>query len=164
MGGGEVVRLQWYEFMSAVIVGLMRFSTSGLQNLNPHQSTGAPRSWMERLNDEIIGACAENAFCRARGIYWDRSINTFHGRPDAGRVWEVRATGRADGALIVRDNDPDDRWYVLVIADPPQFRIVGAMQGKAAKRPQWVRNPGGRRPSWFVPQEAVPPLPARPMR
>lgn len=159
----STVTLQWYEFLSAATVGLLRFSTSGLQNLDPHQSTGRPRSWMERLSDEVIGACAESAFCLARGIYWDRSINTFHGRADAGREWEVRATPRRDGALIVRDNDPSDRWYVLVIADPPVFRVVGAMRGGAAKRPEWLRNPGGRRPSWFVPQHCVPPLPpARP--
>lgn len=102
--------------------------------------------------------CWPSAFCSARGIYWDRSINTFHGRADAGRAWEIRATPRDNGALIVRDNDADDRWYVLVIADPPLFRIVGALQGGAAKRPEWLRNPGGRRPSWFVPQDAVPPL------
>lgn len=157
----DTVRLQWYEFLGSANVGLLRFSTSGLQNLDPHQSTGAPRSWMERLADEIYGACAERAFCKARSLYWDGSINTFHGRADAGRAWEIRATPHPGGSLIIRDNDPEDRWYVLVIAAPPEFRIVGAMQGGAARRPEWLRNPGGRRPSWFVPQEAVPPLPVR---
>lgn len=155
------VKLEWYEFLGAAIVALERFSTSGLQNLDPHQSTGSPRSWMDRVNDELYGASAERAFCKWRELYWDGSVNTFHGKADAGKAWEIRATPRLDGCLIVRDNDPPERWYVLVIANPPAFRVVGAMRGADARRPEWMRNPGGRRPSWFVPQGAVPPIPAK---
>jgi hypothetical protein len=53
----------------------------------------------------------------------------------------------------VRDNDPSDRYYFLVVGEPPTFRVAGWIKGVDAKQDQWLRNPGkGRKQAWFVPQ------------
>jgi hypothetical protein len=69
--------------------------------------------------------------------------NTFHRVPDCLRNAEVRATRRENGCLIVRDNDADDRQFVLVVGDPPVVRIAGYLRGGDAKRDKWLRDPHG---------------------
>lgn len=147
------VDLTWYEFAGAAEVGLRRFEMSCVSRLN--HANVYERSWVARLVDEVVGASGERAFCKARELYWDGSVNTFHGTADAGGLWEVRTTTRAEGRLIVRDNDAPHRWYVLVIADPPRYSIAGYIRGAAARNPEWLDDPGDRRPSWFVPQHAL---------
>ena len=146
------VTLTWFEWTGAIDVGVRRFEQSCVHGLN-HAST-YQRGWLERLWQEVVGAAGERAFAKARGTYWDGSVNTFHHVPDVGQ-WEVRATDRPDGSLIIRDNDDPSRWYALVIADPPRFTIAGAILGAHARRPEWLRDPHGHRPSWFVPQSAL---------
>lgn len=147
------VTLTWYEFAHAANVGLYRFAGSNLAGLN--HATSYERGWLERLRDEVIGACGEAAYCKLTGSYWDAAVNTFHGKPDAdGRV-EIRTTVRDDGCLIIRDNDATDRWYVLVTGEPPTMTVQGWIRGAAARRPEFERNPHGHRPSWFVPQDQL---------
>lgn len=147
------VTLTLPEFWTCVATGLLRFAISEGRGLN-HASTYS-RTWMQRLGEEITGACGERAFCKARDIHWDSSVNTFHHEPDAGDRWEVRATRRANGSLIVRDNDPPDRLYVLVTGEPPHMVVRGWMRGSEARSDAYARNPNGYRPAWFVPQSAL---------
>ena len=123
------------------------------RNLN-HSSTYS-RTYAERVRQEVVGACGEMALCKAMNWFFSPTVNTFHGTPDVGDRWEVRATDREDGSLIIRDNDDDDRWYVLVTGEPPVMEIKGYIQGSAAKRSEWLRNPNGHRLAWFVPQSAL---------
>lgn len=148
-----IVTLTLPEFSTCVANGFLRFAFSEARGLN-HAST-YKRTWMHRLGEEITGACGERAFCKYRGIYWDSSVNTFHGQPDAGDRWEVRATRRDDGCLIVRDNDPPDRLYVLVTGEPPRMTVRGYLPGSEARIDAYARNPNDYRPAWFVPQSAL---------
>lgn len=147
------LELTWFEFLDAVNVGLYRFARSHLAELNP--ATTYARDWLERLADEAVGASSERAYHKWRGAYWDGAIDTFHVVPDAPGGVEIRGTTRADGSLIVRDNDPAERFYVLVIAQPPRYRIVGGIRGYDARRPEYERNPHGHRRAWFVPQHRL---------
>lgn len=141
------------EYISAVQVAIARFMVSELSNMN-HAST-YQRTWFERLQEEIVGACGERAWGKYRNQHWDASVNTFHNVPDARGNVEIRATTRDDGRLIVRANDSQNRYYVLVTGEPPVLVIRGWMQGKDARRDQWVSNPHGHRQAWFVPQSAL---------
>lgn len=154
---GISVTLSEWEFKTAVDVANARMATSNAAGLN-HASTYA-RTYYKRLQEEIVGACGEMVFAKATGRYWSHSVNTFHHVADVGLRFEVRASDREDGCLIVRDNDADDRIYVAVFGEPPNLIIAGCILGRDAKRAEWVRDPHGHRPAWFVPQRYLAPLP-----
>ena len=141
------------EWKWCVDVANIRMFTSTDKNLN-HAST-YERDYLERINQEITGACAELIVARYLGVYWVPSVNTFHKTPDIEPNIEVRSTVRMNGRLPVRKNDADDRWYFLVIGRPPTMTIAGYIQGGAAKRDEWWDDPNDYRPSWFVPQSAL---------
>lgn len=130
----------------------IRMAVSNDKGLN-HAST-YQRTYAERQREEVIGACGEMAYAKSVNRFFSPTVNTFHGTPDVGSV-EVRATERMDGSLIVRDNDADDRWYVLVVGEPPNMKVVGAIKGSEAKQSKWLRNPHGHRKAWFVPQNEL---------
>lgn len=153
------VTLTWYEYIDCVNIGLYRFAASnlaGLNHANAHQ-----RTWLQRLEDEVVGTCGERAWHKYRGDYWDTAVNTFHHQPDAPGKIEVRTTLRPDGCLILRDNDPADRFYVLVTGQAPTLTIIGGITGHDGRRQEWLRAPNGDRPAWFIPQQALRPAPER---
>lgn len=151
-----IVELTAWEYKSAVDLANTRMAISNDRGLN-HASTYR-RSYAERVREETVGACGEMALCKAKNWFFSPTVNTFHGTPDVGDRWEVRATERQDGSLIIRDNDDEFRWYVLVVGEPPVMRIAGYIRGFEAKRDEWLRDPHGHRPAWFVPQSALKPV------
>jgi hypothetical protein len=146
----------------AVKVGEMRLRSSGNTGRNPHRSQ-AGRSLDQRLRHEVLGCYAEAAVAQHLGIPYDGSVNRFHGKPDVG-PFEVRATDRRDGCLIIRDNDHPNRPYVLAVGDPLAVPAVielrGWLWGHEARRSEWLRDPHDRRPCWMVPQQHLHPIPA----
>ena len=138
------------EFARCVVVGMRRFVSSSVKGHN-HAST-YERTFYARLEEETVGAVGEYAFCKYHGYTWEESVDTFHSVPDVGTKFEVRATRRDDGCLIVRENDPEDRVYILVTGTAPEVVIRGWVWGREAKQPQFLKNPSGYRPAWFVPQ------------
>lgn len=97
----------------------------------------------------IEGVLPEFAVAKCLGLYWPGATNASHGG-DVGR-FEVRWTSRDDGSLIVKPKDPDDRPYILVVGGPKRFELVGWLDGKEAKQPQYWRDDVPI-PAWFVRQ------------
>ena len=151
----EVVLTAW-AYKHCVDVATTRMSVSIGNNIA--DITPFERTYNERLMIDIQGVCGELAVAKAINRYWQPSVNTFHGVPDIAPDIEVRCTDKPDNCLVVRDNDPDDRWYFLVIGVPPKFDVKGYIRGSDAKEDQWKRNPGGHRPAWFVPQSQLRPV------
>jgi hypothetical protein len=147
------VRLNAWEFKACVDVANARMAISNDKGLN-HGSTYT-RTYLERIDQEVTGACGEMAVCKALGRFWTPSVNTFHAIADVSPAIEVRATTRLDGSLIVRDNDPSDRYYFLVVGEPPELEVVGYMLGAQAKHPTFMRDPHGHRQAYFVPQHLL---------
>lgn len=140
------------ECIRCVGVGMRRLASSLAKGLN-HAST-YNRTFYKRMEEETVGCVGELAFSKYLGVPWDESVDTFHHIPDVGEV-EVRATRLDQGSLIIRDNDADDRVFVLVTGTPPCVEIRGWIHGRDAKRPEFLKDPNGYRPSWFVPQSAL---------
>lgn len=140
-------------------VGMMRMRSSGNTGRNPHRSQ-AGRDDDRRRHHERLGCMAEAAVAAHLGIPYEGTVNTFHNRPDVG-PFEVRATDRVDGRLIVRDNDPPERPYVLAVCDgvTPVVELRGWLYGWEARHRRWLRDPHGRRPCWMVPQHHLHPVP-----
>lgn len=150
-----VVTLTEWEYKHCVNVATTRMSVSIGKNITDIAYSEGVKDYNERLLIDIRGACGELAVAKMLNKYWAPSVNTFHNVPDIQPNIEVRTTERPDGSLIVRDNDPEDRYYVLVVGVPPTMDVRGFIRGSEAKRDEFLRNPGGRRRSWFVPQSSL---------
>jgi len=153
----EPVMLTPWEYKAAVELAVTRMAVSIDQGTK--DITAKERDWFERLRLDVMGTCGEMAVAKLLGKYWPPSVNTFHSVADIGEHIEVRTRSRDDGELIVRPNDALDRWYVLVTGQAPEMVVRGYIAGFEAVRDEWVQNPGGHRPAWFVPQSALKPIP-----
>lgn len=134
--------------MEAFKIAELRFLEARVGGMN--EATTYQSNYMEIMERDIGGILAEMVVGRRFDRYYLPSINTFHGKADVGDDIEVRSTKYANGALIVRDNDADDRRYVLVVVDPMQgFEIKGWCWGYEAKTDAWFKNDGGREAWWY---------------
>lgn len=149
----ELSLTEWHHAVQTAVLRMMVSSASRLRHASTYE-----RNWAQRLDEEVTGSVGEIAVAKSIGQFHIGSVNTFHRVPDCFGNAEVRATRRENGCLIVRDNDADDRLFVLVVGDPPVVRIVGFLRGADAKRDEWLRNPHGHRAAWFVPQAALHPI------
>jgi hypothetical protein len=107
------------------------------------------------MTNHRLGALAELAMATFLNVPWEPSEGATK-EPDLPPDWQVRATDKARGSLIVRGNDPEEHRYALVIQDSPGwFLVVGWIRGKHAKRDEYRRAAAGRPAAWFVPQGAL---------
>lgn len=111
--------------------------------------------------DHIDGCGGELAFCRALGLTWPASIDTYHSQPDVYPNWEVRTLRRMAGVKVLTEKeDPDSRLVVWVRGQMPTFEIMGyIVAGGARRHPEWKSDPGNRgRPIWLVPEGRMVPI------
>lgn len=111
----------------------------------------------------IEGACGEAAAAQATGRFWPGSIGTYRNGTDV-MGFEVRTRSQPDWDLIIRDDDADDRVFVLVTGRAPLFNVCGWILAKDGKLPQYLRAYGNRAPAYFVPQSALNPMATLPPR
>lgn len=145
-----IVSLKAYEVYIAAMVGARRtissLGSSKTGNVN------ADVGW----HTDIEGAGGEMAVAKALDVYWDGSVDTYK-LPDVGK-YQVRQTELSNGSLIVREGDSDDEIFILVTGKAPLYEVRGYMLGAAAKREEFVRDPHGMSPAWFVPQGKLSPI------
>lgn len=151
----EITLTPW-EFKFCAEVASARMATSNDAGWN-HASTYR-RDHLQRMTEEIVGACGEMAAAKALNVFWSPSVNTFHRSSDLPGGIEVRSTTEIANSLIVRDNDRDDWAYILVVGNPPIMTVVGWLFGYEAKSEKFLRNPHNNRPAWFVPQPELTPI------
>jgi hypothetical protein len=144
------------EFFTAIEIGKMRFLASEFVGMNNAKTK--KRDWIARMKDEICGACGEMSLGKASGRWFVASVNTFHRVPDCFEDSEVRGTDLPNGSLIVRDDDPGERKYILAIVSAPTVALAGWMYGHECKRDEFLRNPNNDREAWFVPQRCLRPM------
>ena len=150
------VTLTLADFAVATSSALARMLVSSGQRIN--HATTYKRTFVERLIEETVGCCAELAIGRVFDRYSIPQVGTFHNKADFLRDIELRSTARADGRLIVRDNDANDRRYVFAVVNGETVNFVGWMWGSEAKQPEYISNPNGYRQAWFVPQNKLRPF------
>lgn len=149
---GVTLTLSGSEIAAAANVGVWRNLSAAKHNraLEP----GREDSGFER---HILGAIAEYAFARYRNVCWIPQIGTLDTETgDVAGGFQIKATLRANGSLIVRPHDPAEFRYVLATLNLPSVRLVGWIHGDDARTPEhWRdRNPaaGIHRAAYFVPQ------------
>jgi hypothetical protein len=111
---------------------------------------------------EYLGCLGEVAVAMHLGVEWQPQINVFHDVPDVAHV-DVRSVNGCRARLIIRDNDPLPRPFVLAAhVGAGHMWVRGWLIAAEARRDEWVDDPGERRPSWFVPASALYPMNALP--
>jgi len=143
----RTVELTWPQWLMCAEVGLWRYVSSRQKGME-HKYGYDGHSPI----DDIEAAAAEYAASLAMNTSWQAGVNTFKGA-DNGNFTQVRATRLENGSLIVREDDPDEHRYVLVIVESEKrFNVVGWLFGSDAKQDHWKKAPNGRPPAYFVPQ------------
>lgn len=139
----QIVRLTECEIEFAAYVGVKRSLTS--VGKEQRSDNGDPNfGW----HHDIEAACAEMAFAKYSGLYWNAGVNTFK-EPDVGG-YQVRHTRHVNGKLILRPNDKDDEKYVLVRGVAPEYEIVGWAYGRYVKLQINLSTPNGRPSCWMT--------------
>ena len=108
-----------------------------------------------RIND-IIAAGAEIAAARYLGKEFTGTVNTFHNTPDVEGGWQVRCTDYLTGCLIIRQKDIDclkDKFILMIYEGNSTYRAAGYRVGGDCIDKKYLRNPGNRKPAYFVPQQ-----------
>jgi hypothetical protein len=142
------VKLEWHEVVMASEIGRYRQLASIKRGLaDKHGFSGD--GWSEHVE----GACGEMVVAKHLGVYWDGGINTFK-EPDLPGI-QVRTRSRHSFDLIVRPDDSDTDQFVLVTGHCPSYRIRGWILGRDAKKPEHLKDHGGRPPAYFVPAELL---------
>jgi hypothetical protein len=156
---GVIVELTWEDLAFAEHVGQLRLRSSQSCGRNPARSQDRGRA--ERDLHERLGCLAEMAVARLLGREWEGTVNRFHDLPDV-PPFDVRATTHPTGCLIIRDNDPAGWPYILAVGTgvAPVVDVRGWLWGREARRGCYLYDPHGKRPSWFVPQSHLRPVPA----
>ena len=146
---GQKVELTPSEMLIAGQLGLMRM----VQNIRDSRQSkyGAPtdsQAWA--IN--IVGAMGEACVAKWGGLWWSGSLGNFKA-DDAGKL-QVRTVDHEKKRLILHDDDKDDRPYILVHADAPDFYIKGWVIGAEGKDKKYWSDPQGtNRHAYFVPDD-----------
>jgi len=141
------------EARAAILTGAERQIDALTRGLADKHGAGGEDSWTLHIE----GAAGEMAAAKALDRYWQMPVGTFKAGGDVGTL-QVRTRSRHDYELIVREDDRDDDRFILVTGTLPRFQIHGWIFGRDAKRPQWLREHGGRAPAFFVPHAELRPL------
>lgn len=143
------VTLNSYELAQAGTTGLLR-NIAALKKGYKNKIEGS--NWQTHVE----GACGEVAVAKLLGKYWGGSVNTFKAGGDLDSTgWEVRTRSSHSYDLIIRDDDADDRVYILVTGKAPQYQVHGWIKAADGKQQQWRRNHGGYGAAFFVPKSAL---------
>lgn len=103
------------------------------------------------------GVFGEIVFAKAVNRFWAGSINTFKNGGDVGLI-QVRTRSKSDYDLIVRDDDRDTDYFVLVRGSIPSYQVIGYILGRNAKKDCFRKSYGGRAPAFFVPESSLTPI------
>lgn len=147
----KIVRLNKYEMMMGALIGAQR----QIESLVDGRVGAYGQSGKNQWEIHVQGALAEMAFAKFANEFWRGTVNTFS-LPDCGKNVQIRWRSEPDYALIIRERDNDDHFYVLVTGSAPEFTIVGYIKGSAGKvNKDWIQTYGNRPPAYFVPQSAL---------
>lgn len=146
------VQLSPEEMAIASIVGGFRQAES--LRSNRRDAHGMPDDH-DGLACHILGAAGEMAVAKVLGRYWAGDVCTFK-RPDVGANVQVRTRSRETYDLIVRDDDADEDWFVLVTGNGSKLNVHGFIRGADAKRPEWRAPPRRKTARVLRPENRTP--------
>jgi len=151
------IKLSPADFSVASFMGIQRWLHAHLAG--KEDALRADKTWDHSVLIHIQGAAGEMAAAKALGIYAPLHLNSFkNGASDLGHSLEVRYRSNPRYDLIVRKNDLDERGFILVRGHIPSLEVTGWIQGKDAKKEEFLSNYGDYGPAYFVPQQYLRPI------
>lgn len=144
------ITLSMEEMTMVTVVAGLRRGESKTKNRKDNHGFDGSAAW----DIEVEGAAAEMAYCKLRNKYWTGSVNSFKGA-DQGDNVQIRHTAIKNGSLIVRPEDNQEHYYVLVTGKAPSLVVRGWIKGSDAMKPEYFKEPNGRKGAYFVPQSAL---------
>jgi hypothetical protein len=144
------VQLTSSELMLAGVIGSARHTASLQRGREDQHGYAGQDPWQIHIE----GAAGEIAFCKAFGIYWPASVNTFK-RADVPPDIQIKTRSKASYDLIVRRNDDPDYRYVLVTGTAPAYQLRGWIWGREARQDEFLAEHGGREAAWFIPPDRL---------
>ena len=113
----------------------------------------------KRMVNDILGAICEIAVAKAYGRYFVPRLNAFHKVSDLFEDIEVRGTWYSTGRLILRENDPDNRRYILVSVDEDlRASLRGWCYGYPRKEIGSYENPRNTGWAHWIAQKSLCPI------
>lgn len=149
-----IVVLDKSEIWIAEKVGNARFE-SAISTTDDYN--GREKEFLRSNN--VNGAVAEMAVCKALNKYWHHNIGK-KGGVDIEPNIQVRTTKHESGHLYVLPKDITEHVYILVIDRSPEFEIAGWLPGLACKNQIFFKKDfsvGGQTPRdlYWIPQSAL---------
>jgi hypothetical protein len=160
-GGDDIlVTLTETQFRTVASFGALVVAAHRIAKHEHNHGLAADKGWTEQID----GFQSEEAVASWFGIYPNMRIGktrkengeTF---PDVG-PFDVRSTRHLDGRLILHDDDPDSRPFILVTGTAPyDLHMRGWIRARDGKLKKYESDPVGGRPAFWVP-----PVDLHPMR
>lgn len=117
-------------------------------SLGLHNKHGAEEK--NNFKYHILGARGEIALKKFLKSDQKLTVNTFKNKPDI-ENFEARTAREDDYDLILREDDPDHKIYILVVGSSCKYRIAGWIKG--SERYVHEKKTFNHRPkAWFIPQ------------
>jgi len=121
---------------------------------------GGPTHGSEALRMDRLGCVGEYAVAKLLGITGlvFKELSPKRGTYDL--PWfDVKTTSSHSGQLIVQLDGPEDMTYVLASCERvPDVMVHGWAHSSECMKPEFVRDPLGWRPAYFVPQSVLHPM------
>jgi hypothetical protein len=136
------VTLNWAEVAHAVWYGSMIAMVAKARKRQAGNGW-TPENGKNPWNMFIDGSLSELAFAKHQKLWWDINVG-IPGRVDFGDQCEVRSVDAWDRRLIVKPNESQFSFYVLVFCDCPFYQIRGWAWGHEVKREEFFEIQSNR--------------------
>ena len=90
-------------------------------------------------------------------VPWECTTGRYGGASDV-MGCQIRTASDPKKRLVVHGSDPARTPVVSIVRRESRFWIRGWIMAVAAKRPEWIDDPGKRRPAYFVPPSELRPI------
>jgi hypothetical protein len=140
------VTLEPHQVEYAALVGIARQRAATEQKRREYVPSGA--LW----GAHVTGALGELAVSLALDVAWLPNIGGTDREHGDVLGYQVRATPRDTGPLVIRDRDADTAAFVLVTGEPPRLAIRGWIYAAEGRAVGERRAPNGRPPADLVEQ------------
>ena len=152
------VKLTYSEAITAATISVRRFLGAYSRNDRFRTRWGvnqAKNGWQ----NNIMSGLSEFALAKKLNLFWSGKITEYE-YADVGDWFEVRAVSAADKnhRLIMHKSDKTDRPYILAMADITEVHFVGWLYGFEGMKDEYIDDPVGGRPAFFIDQKYLRPM------
>jgi hypothetical protein len=145
----EEVTLTFDEAMAAIIPAAVQIMRRVREGRGSDHGGLSGRSIRDRWGDGINGYMGQLAACKASNMYWSIGGGEVSDG-DVGGDMEVRTTHYSNGHLLIYKKDPDDKRFIHVTGEWPNFKVYKPIKAGLCKLDEfWEAS--FKPPCWKVP-------------